>query len=294
MHFFTRVLTAKMPILFHTKDLGAHTQGEKTCEMIHSIQPRVQDDKFCFTRTQHLCHRLLDRWQHFPLLKTKGHANTHVTAVTKTISYTHTCVFQSSTDRFVSHCEKPSHAHIVLFFGLQWNDTYFKQFYLSLNYRNKENKTFNTKLMADLLFFWKPFLKKGGGKSDKNNVLVFFQQGSKIKTFATKRQFLCLDVCVPLMLAVTATFIHRPVVISCHCAFSLYRIISGKKLQSKNVSGECFDDNFGFLTLWRQCRDVSQVISWDRCETGSAVAYSDKGFRGERRLKRKPQSEKLH
>lgn len=93
MHFFTRVLTAKMPILFHTKDLGAHTQGEKTCEMIHSIQPRVQDDKFCFTRTQHLCHRLLDRWQHFPLLKTKGHANTHVTAVTKTISYTHTCVF---------------------------------------------------------------------------------------------------------------------------------------------------------------------------------------------------------
>lgn len=85
MHFFTRVLTAKMPILFHTKDLGAHTQGEKTCEMIHSIQPRVQDDKFCFTRTQHLCHRLLDHWQHFPRLKTKGHANTHVTAVTKTI-----------------------------------------------------------------------------------------------------------------------------------------------------------------------------------------------------------------
>lgn len=85
VHFFTRVLTAKMPILFHTKDLGAHTQGEKTCEMIHSIQPRVQDDKFCFTRTQHLCHRLLDRWQHFPRLKTKGHANTHVTAVTKTI-----------------------------------------------------------------------------------------------------------------------------------------------------------------------------------------------------------------
>lgn len=30
MHFFTRVLTAKMPILFHTKDLDAHTQGEKT------------------------------------------------------------------------------------------------------------------------------------------------------------------------------------------------------------------------------------------------------------------------